>query len=88
VSAQAAASAIKAGAVAPPATNPPEQSRGVDPDAGAKPRAVISSGDRMEMTARAVEGLLASMGVAFEPPELAKRAVAYADAVLAELSKK
>jgi hypothetical protein len=94
-SARAAADAIKAGAVEPPATNPPEQVKGVDPDAtpaASGPRVVVSSGDRMEMTARMAEGLLGSpSAVDFEvvrsPQKLAKLAVEYADAVLAELSK-
>jgi hypothetical protein len=75
-----------------PAINPPESVRGTDPDApAAQPQGSVRPGDRMEMTARLAEALVASRIFSAEEPrtpqKLAKLAVEYADAVLVELAK-
>jgi hypothetical protein len=78
---------------APARVNPPEQSKGTDPDAlasASSEKCVVSPADRMEMTARMADALLGgtfNRQVYESPPQLAAAAVAYADAILLELSK-
>jgi hypothetical protein len=76
-----------------PATNPPEQVKGVDPDAELAQwtptvRAAGSgtARDRTELAAHAMHGLLASGGYKSHDSSLAETSVRIADAVLAELA--
>lgn len=101
--AKAAAAVIKEGAAAPPPAdarqtsllpeiNPPEHSKGVDPDSPAvKAAVVVDAGDRMgivaAMAASIVSARVYSLDDGRAPGKIAKLAVEIGDAVIAELSK-
>lgn len=96
--AAAAAAAIKSGAAEAatkplPETNPPEHSRGVDPDAPRSAAVLADAGDRMgvvvEMAAAIVSSRIYALGEDKEAPaKIASLAVKVGDAVIVELAKK